>query len=221
MPRLLAFSDDRVAAFEDLGVRAAAIAAAGPSVALVARLPLGSTDALASLAQRFVALAAPPMAAVLVTARMDVARAVGAHGVILRNDDLRVREVRSLDSTPSGRSPSTSSGQDAQDAKWVFRSVHTESEAEAAARDGADAIVVGTIWPTATHPSQPPAGTALLERVVSFGVPTYAIGGVTPGRVAEAKAAGAWGVAAIAALWDAAAPYRVAMEMMKPWMEMG
>jgi thiamine-phosphate diphosphorylase len=103
----------------------------------------------------------------------------------------------------------------------VFRSVHTESEAEAAARDGADAIVVGTIWPTATHPSQPPAGTALLERVVSFGVPTYAIGGVTPARVAEAKAAGAWGVAAITALWDAAAPYRVAMEMMKPWMEMG
>jgi thiamine-phosphate pyrophosphorylase len=207
LPRLLAFSDDRVAAYDDLGVRAAAIAAPGPSVALVARLPHGSTDALASLAQRFVALAAPPMAAVLVTARMDVASAVRANGVILRRDDLGVGTARQLLAVCHDM--------------VVFRSVHTESEAEAAARDDADAIIVGTIWPTAPHPSRAAAGTALLERVASFGVPTYAIGGVTPARVAEAKAAGAWGVAAISALWDAAAPYRAAMEMVKPWAEIG
>ncbi len=90
LPRLLAFTDDRVAALDDLGIRAAAIAAAGPAVALVARLPSGTTNQLATLAQRLVANAAAPMAMVLVTGRADVALAVGAQGVILRKDDLGV-----------------------------------------------------------------------------------------------------------------------------------
>ena len=71
LPRLLAFVDDRVAALEDLGVRAAAIAAVGPAVGLVARIPAGSADTLTALAARLVALAAPPMATVLVSGRAD------------------------------------------------------------------------------------------------------------------------------------------------------
>jgi len=207
LPRLLAFSDDRVAALGDLGVRASAIAAAGSGVALVARLPAGSIDALASLARRFVALASPPMAGVMVTGRVDVACAAGANGVILRHGDLAVGMVRDLLARLRGH---------AGGAGFVLRSVHSESEAEAAVRSGADALVVGTIWPSATHAGAA-AGTGLLERVVSFGVPTYAIGGVTPARAIEARAAGAWGVAAIRALWDAATPYRMAMDMLKPW----
>jgi thiamine-phosphate diphosphorylase len=209
LPRLLAFGDDRVATLDDLGVRASAIAAAGSGVALVARLPAGSTDALASLARRFVALALPPMASVLVTGRVDVASAVGANGVILRKADLATGIARAILTGRQGH---------AEAAHFVLRSVHSESEAEAAARDGADALVVGTIWPSTTH-AGPAAGTGLLERVVSFKVPTYAIGGVTPARAIEARAAGAWGVAAISSLWDAAAPYRVAMDLLKPWVE--
>ena len=207
LPRLLAFGDDRVAALDDLGVRASAIAAAGSGVALVARLPAGSIDALASLARRFVALALPPMAGVMVTGRVDVACAAGANGVILRKGDLATGIARDVLARFRGH---------AAGADFVLHSVHSEPEAEAAVRAGADALVVGTIWPSATHAGAA-AGTGLLERVVSFGVPTYAIGGVTPARAVEARAAGAWGVAAISALWDAAAPYRVAMDMLKPW----
>jgi thiamine-phosphate pyrophosphorylase len=209
LPRLLAFGDDRVAALDDLGVRASAIAAAGPGVALVARLPAGSIDALASLARRFVALALPPMASVMVTGRVDVAGAVGANGVILRKEDLAPGIAREILARRHDRSDA---------AHFILRSVHSESEAEAAVRGGADALVVGTIWPSATHAGTA-AGTGLLERVVSFGVPTYAIGGVTPALAIEARAAGAWGVAAISALWNAAAPYRVALDLLKPWVE--
>jgi thiamine-phosphate pyrophosphorylase len=201
LPRLLAFADDRIATLDTLGVRAAAIAASGPGVALVARYPGGSTDQLAALAARFVALAAPPGAAVLVTGRADVARATGAHGVILRAHDLAPGDVRPI---LAGRAA-------------VVRSVHTFEEARAAIAAGADALVIGAIWATPTHDDRTPLGTGELARVVSLGVPTYAIGGVTIARAADAAAAGAYGVAAIRALWDAADPYRDAMEMLKPW----
>lgn len=201
LPRLLAFADDRIAALDTLGVRAAAIAASGSAAALVARLPGGSTDQLAALAARFVALAAPPSATVLVTGRADVARATGAQGVVLRERDLAPRDVRP---TVGDRSA-------------VLRSVHTFEAARQAIAEGADALVIGTIWATPTHADRVPLGTAGLARVVSLGTPTYAIGGVTIARAAEAAEVGAYGVAAIRALWDAADPYRDAMEMLKPW----
>ena len=210
LPRLLAFTDDRVAALDDLGVRAAAIAATGPAVALVARLPNGSTDRLAALAQRFVANSAAPMAMVLVTGRIDVALAVGAAGVILRKDDLPVATARQVGH------PGRREGSPYQDAV-ILRSVHSFAEAEQAVSDGADALIVGSIWPSATHPGRAPAGTGLLTRVVALGVPTYAIGGVTPARAIEARAAGAWGVAVIAAVWDAEQPYHAARGIAQVW----
>jgi len=200
LPRVLAFADDRIATLEDLGIRAAAIAAVGPAIGLVARRPFGTTDQLASLAARFVALATPPMASVFVTGRADIALATGAHGVILRKDDLDVLTAREILSR-------------AHHGTFVLRSVHSMAEAEAAARESADAIVVGTVWATATHPDWPAGGTRLLREVVSLGVPTYAIGGVTPERAVEAKAAGAWGVAAIGAVWDAKNPHGAVLEL--------
>lgn len=190
--------DTRVAARDDLGARAGAIAAAGPTVALVARLPGGSAEALSALAARFVALAAPPMATVLVTGRADIAVATGAHGVIARDGDLPLAELRRL---------APASGY------LHLRSVHDLAGAESAVAEGADALVVGTIWASASHPGRPGAGLALIEATARLGRPVYAIGGVTAQRAREARAAGAWGVAAIGAVWDAADPYRAAVEL--------
>lgn len=202
LPRLLAFTDDRIATLDDTGIRAAAIAAAGPAVGIVARLPGGSADVLASFAQRCVALARPPEAAVFVTGRSDVAMATGACGVILRQHDLTVTDVRA---TTAGRP------------LFVLRSVHAEDEALLAAEEGADGVIVGSIWESTSHPGQPGTGLELVSRVAAQGVPTFAIGGVTAARAAEAHDAGAWGVAAISALWDAADPYAAARAMLAPW----
>ncbi len=199
LPRVLAFTDDRIAALEDWGIRAAGIAAAGPAVGLVARMPAGSIERLAAFAQRCVALARPPEAAVFVSGRMDVARAVGANGVVLRAADLGIGDAR------------------ARHHRWILRSVHSASEAEVAITEGVDAVIVGSIWASASHPGSEGAGLGVLEQVAALGVPTYAIGGVTAERAASARAAGAWGVAAITALWDAVDPYAATCAMLAPW----
>ncbi len=192
LPRLLAMADARIAARDDLGIRAAAIAAVGPTVALVARLPGGSGEALTALAVRFVALALPPMASVFVTGRADIARASGAHGVIARASDLPLADLRRITGGPD---------------YLHLRSVHSLAEAEAAVAEEADALIVGTIWESATHPGRPGVGLGLIEATARLGCPVYAIGGVTSARAREARDAGAWGVAAIGAVWDAKDSY--------------
>lgn len=199
LPRLLAYLDAHVAVREDLGLRLAAVAAAGPSVALVARSPGGTTDALATLAARCVANARPPGAEVWVTGRVDVALAVDASAVIRRRGDLDLRSMREA----AGRS---ALGQSLRH----IASVHSAAEALEQAEAGADALVVGTIWPSATHPGGPTGGLPLLEAAVRTGLPCYAIGGVTPDRARIARDHGAWGVAAIRAIWDAPDSHKAA-----------
>jgi thiamine-phosphate diphosphorylase len=200
LPRVLAYTNDEIARREDFGILAAALAAAGPAVALVARAPDASADALTALADRCVRLARAPEAMVLVSGRADIAAASDAHGVILRGGDIAVADARQL-RRPGGLP------------LLVYRSVHDLAAAEEAAQAGADALIVGTIWPSASHPGHPGAGTALLKRCAALGLPTYAIGGVTPERAREAIDCGAWGVAAISALWDAPKPYLAMVEM--------
>ena len=76
--------------------------------------------------------------------------------------------------------------------------VHSPAAATAAESEGADYVVYGPIWASASHPGVAPVGIdALVEVVRAVGVPVLAIGGVTPERVAECHDAGAAGYAAI------------------------
>jgi thiamine-phosphate diphosphorylase len=186
----------------DFGIRAAAIAAGGPAVALHARHPGGTGAGLALTAQRLVSLARPPEAAVFVRGRADIAAVVGGHGVQLGTSDLVPADARRV--LPGG---------------WIGRSVHTVEEARAAVAEGADFLVVGSIYRTASHPEREPAGPELVTRTARLGVPVIAIGGVTSKRVAELKEAGAYGVAAIRSLWQAADPAAATMAMLSPWLE--
>ena len=54
---------------------------------------------------------------------------------------------------------------------------------------------------------------AAVEQFTRLDLPVIAIGGVTPQRVREVRAAGVYGVAAIRALWDARDPAAAAQEM--------
>jgi thiamine-phosphate pyrophosphorylase len=189
-----------VAVLPDLGVRAAAIAAAGSAVALHARDRALGGDALARLTRRFVALARPPEAAVFVNGRPDVAAALGADGVQLRAGDLTPADARRV--LPHG---------------WIGRSVHSDEEGRAAVGEGADFLLAGTIFGSASHPGRPAAGPALVERLARLGRPVIAIGGVTPALATSLREAGAWGVAALSALWDAPDPYARALEFLACW----
>jgi thiamine-phosphate diphosphorylase len=184
-----------------LGIRAAAIAAAGPAVALHVRARGAKAALLAAAAGRLLALARPPEAAVLVSERSDVAAAVGAHGVQLARRDLTPTDARRV--LPHG---------------WIGCSVHNRSEAEEAVREGADFLVVGNVYDTATHPGRPAAGLELVRQATVLGVPVIAIGGMTPERVSAVRAAGAYGVAAIRALWHAPDPASATLAMLEPWL---
>jgi thiamine-phosphate pyrophosphorylase len=195
-----AFTDAALLSAPELGIRAAAIAAGGPAVALHARARGATGSLLAAGALRLLALARPPEAAVFVSGRPDIAAAVGANGVQLAQNDLTAADARRV--LQHG---------------WIGRSVHRYDQAETAVAEGADFLVVGSIYETASHPGQPAAGLTLVREAARLGCPVIAIGGITPERAAEVKAAGAYGVAAIRALWRAPDPAAATVAMLAPW----
>jgi thiamine-phosphate diphosphorylase len=198
LPRLLAFTDGTIRKSSELEPRAIAIAALGSAVGFVARDPDATGAELAALAERLLAVAVPAEAALIVSGRPDLAAALPAHGVQLRSGDLTPADARRI--MPNG---------------WIGRSVHSQEAGAAAVRAGADYLVAGSIWPSATHPDRSPAGLDLIKGLVPLGRPVFAIGGVTPARAREARAAGAYGVATIRAVWED----RLGAELLEVWSE--
>lgn len=202
LPRLFALTTDAICRAADFGVRAAALAAGGPAVALVVRAPESTAAQHAAFAERVTALARPPEAAVFVHARADLGRAIGAAGVQLRAGDLAPGDARRVFG-----------------AGWIGRSVHSEEEAEAALDEGADYLVAGNVFETASHRDRPGRGLAWLTTLTKLGRPVVAIGGITPARAALVRDAGAWGAAVITAAWEAGDPAAAATALLAPWTE--
>jgi thiamine-phosphate pyrophosphorylase len=71
------------------------------------------------------------------------------------------------------------------------------------------------VYHTTTHPTASPLGLDALGAIVQLGLPVIAIGGVTPERARELAGAGAYGVAAIRAIWDAADPRAAARSLLE------
>lgn len=202
LPRLFAVTTDSICRAADFGVRAAAVAAAGPAAAILVRAPDSTTAQLAAFAERVTALARPPEAAVFVHSRPDLARAVGADGVQLRAADLLPDDARRV------LGPG-----------WIGRSIHSREEAEAALADGADYLVAGNVFETPSHPGYRGRGLEWLAGIAALGPPVIAIGGITSARAAAARDAGAWGVAVIAAVWETEDPAAAAAALIAPWAE--
>jgi len=148
---------------------------------------------LAALVADLVAVTRGSATRVVVNDRVDVALASGADGVHLRADSVPVAAARALLPVP-----------------WlVGRSVHTVDEARAAS--GADYLIAGTVFPSASK-STGPASAELLGidglRAIAraTAVPVLAIGGITSARIAEVVAAGAAGIAAIGLFIDSLKP---------------
>ncbi len=134
----------------------------------------------------------------IVNDRVDVALAVGADGVQLGEDAMPVDVARRI-------APQL----------LIGRSVHSVEGAREAEAQGADFMVVGTIFPTGSKADIEPAGPGLLERIAaSVNLPFLAIGGVTSRNVSQVMAAGASGAAVISAILAAPDP-RVAAEELK------
>lgn len=139
----------------------------------------------------------------VVSRRLDVARAFGLDGVHLARDAVAVREAR----------------------RWlgpqalIGYSAHSGAEARAAGEEGASYVTLSPIYRTDSKPGTPGRGCSWLARQVEVargaGVPVLALGGVTPERTAELLRAGAWGVATVSALGAAADVEAAAREFCK------
>lgn len=206
LPRLHAITDANVVGQDDFGVRAAALASIGPAVALHARLRAAPVNQLIALTTRLLAHAGPPEASVFVNARPDVARALDAQGVQLGTADLSASDAR------------RSLG-DAQ--IWVGRSVHSAEQARSARDEGADFLMLGQIFETPSHAGHQPVGLATLEEVAGLGLPVIAIGGIDGDRATLAREAGAWGVAAIRAVWQSPDSAVAGLRLLAPWLGEG
>ena len=184
LPRLHAVTDARILGRDDLTDLAARLAASvGPALALHVRDRALPARTLLARALELGRIAAPEESALFVNARADVAAAAGAHGRAPGPGRPPRREARRV------LGPAWNG--------WVGLSVHSAEEADAAVADGADYLMLGNIYPTSSHPGRPALGLGVLRQVAQAGRPVIAIGGVTPERAGEVRAAGAWGIAAI------------------------
>ena len=186
LPRLHAITDERIARAANLDTTARALADGGGSdLAFHAR-----GQKLTGLEHYSLAVQLSHLPSFLfVNDRLDVALAVPAAGVQLGSSSLPVAAARALNPR-----------------WWIGKSVHDLAEAEAARAEGADYLVVGPVYATASHPSRQPLGREQLGKIASAAgdLPVIAIGGITVERVREVRRCGAYGIAAIRAFWDEA-----------------
>ena len=129
-------------------------------------------------------------AKVIVNDRLDIAIAAGADGVHLGLDDLPVAEARRL--APGGF--------------LIGGTCRTVAQALVARTAGADYVGVGPVFASTTKAGLPaPLGLGRLAEISGI-LPAIAISGITVDRIPGVMAAGAHGIAVIAAVSRAADP---------------
>jgi thiamine-phosphate pyrophosphorylase len=128
--------------------------------------------------------------------RPDLARAAGADGVHIGQDDLPVAEARSILGSHG------------------LIGVSTHSPRQLAAAGDADYASVGPVWSTPTKPGRPAVGLEFVEHASRHApLPFFAIGGIDTVNAREVLRAGASRLAVVRAIRDAEAPGEVAAEL--------
>ena len=165
--------------------------AAGLPAVQVREKDLGAAE-LAFLCRRIRGLTRDTRALLIVNDRVDVALAVGADGVQRTSTSLTVEDIRAI----------------ADKRLRVGASVHSLPDALEAELEGADWLVFGPVYDTPSKRMYgPPQGLDKLARVAAaVRLPVVAIGGITPARVRDVRAAGARGVAVVSSILAADSP---------------
>jgi thiamine-phosphate pyrophosphorylase len=190
-PFLYAIVDAGLLAGRSVGELVSALAAAGCPLVQLRAKAVDDRRRL-ELAREAVAAARRAGAALVVNDRPDVALLAEADGVHVGQEDLRPAEVRRL------------LGPD----RIVGVSTHNREQLEEALGEPIDYVAVGPVFATGTKQRPDPVvGTAwVAEARRRTSLPLVAIGGITPDNAGAVIAAGADGIAAIAALLAAPDP---------------
>jgi thiamine-phosphate pyrophosphorylase len=181
-------------------LRAGADAGAAPVIQIRVEDDVTDRDAY-QLARQVTEMCREAGASCLVNDRLHIALAVAADGGHVGADDLPVDAARRV------LGPAAVLGATARD----------PATARACVAAGASYLGVGPAFrsPTKSGLGEPlgPSGVAAVASAVA--VPVIAIGGITADRVGKLRAAGAHGVAVVAAVNAAADPYGAALELLK------
>ena len=163
---------------------AVADAVAGGATMVMLREPGMAAGTLAQLATRIKAITRGK-ALIVTHDRVDVAQAVEADGVQLAEDGLPTRAARGL------MGKYTVLGRSADD--------HTT--ALQATAEGAEWVLAGPIYKSATQPNEKPTGSKLISDIVEdSSIPVIAIGGITVDNIPEVVKAGAAGIAVLSGI---------------------
>jgi len=196
VPLLHVIATDEVIAAQDFPAIAERLMETGRDrVALHLRLRRTDGRNFHRLAEQLAESAGATGAWCVINGRVDVALTSGARAVQLGVGTLPVSAVRRI----TGRRLA------------IGASVHSADEALARVREGADFLVAGAVYSTATHPDRTPAGPALVTSCAGAGVPVLGIGGIDLSNAERVVVAGATGVAVIRAVWQAADPAGAAL----------
>lgn len=189
-------TDDVVESPVFLPVARELIAAGRDRMAIHLRLRRASGRALHELARRFSEAAAEAGGWCVVNGRVDVALTSHAQAVQLGSGALPVDVARKVSGGLA-----------------IGASVHSARAARARAREGADYLVAGSVFATATHPGRTPSGLALVSSCAETGIPVVGIGGINTGNAGQVIEAGASGIAVVRAVWQAAQPLEALLRL--------
>ncbi len=121
--------------------------------------------------------------------RVDVAQTVEADGVQLAEDGLQTRAARGL----MGKYT------------VLGRSADDHATALQATAEGAEWVLVGPIYKSASDPDEKPTGSKLISDIVEeSSIPVFAIGGISVDNIDEVVKAGAAGIAVLSGIAAAA-----------------
>ncbi len=131
------------------------------------------------------------------------------------NDSVSIAEASGADGVHLGENSRSITSARARAARplLIGRSVHGVDAAREAAAQGANLLVVGTVYDSPTHPGQPPAGVGLIGWCAQPGIPVLGIGGITAQNAGAVMRAGASGVAVISAILGAPNPADAATQL--------
>ncbi len=162
-------------------------------------------DELRRLAERVLRLTDTCGAHLTLNGRAEMAAELGARGVHLPASGPAPEAVRE----PFG------------DRLLIGCSAHTLQELERAAKGGADFVTYSPVFPPASKPGYGPGVgfDGLRTAALATDLPVFALGGITPERVAGCRAAGASGVAVMSGILAAEDVEAAVTSYLRAWGE--
>lgn len=145
----------------------------------------------------------------LIALGLHVRDAIAQRALLFVNGDVAAAHTLTADGVhlPSDGPTVDSARNKLQSGVLVSVATHSVADAIRADHAGADFVILGTVFATASKPGITPLGLDGLRAVCdAVGAPVVAIGGITAANAPEVIRAGAAGVAVIGAILDAPDP---------------